>query len=589
MLFKFGMEGIPQSIPSSLSNDQVAPPFNIDPPTDADIIGFRATFVLVAIFLLLGLLGHAPWKQDETYVFGIVYHFLNSDNWLVPILAGEPFMEKPPLFYWVAAAFARFFSPWMPLHDGARLAVGFFMAITCGATGWVAHFLWGSGHGRVAVLLMLGCFGMCLPAHMMAADVPLLTGFAIAVCGIALAPQQAAVGGFLLGTGAGVGFLAKGIIAPGVLGLTWTLLWICFRGWRNREFLLASGIALLAAGPWLLVWPIALYLRSHILFMDWFWVNNIGRYVGFSVALLGSANEPGFWSRSIPWFTFPALPVALLTLWRFRYQGSDKAPFQICVTMSVVLITVLCLSATARANYLLPLLVPLCILAAPAALRMNAASDKLIAWCAGVSCAVVVVFIWGVWIVMSVRGFPPDLPIIYQRLPLNFVPNFNAGTFTLAVALTLAAPITVWTLRNRKARGVTTWLVGLTLVWGLLSTLWLPWIDEAKSYRSVFLALKSNLVDNYHCINGTDLGESERAMLHYVANTITQDTRHSGTSNCEYWLYQGFANSPPKNVDSKSWILIWDGSRPADTRERFWLYKSKPELLTTRRWNGRMR
>jgi 4-amino-4-deoxy-L-arabinose transferase-like glycosyltransferase len=59
--------------------------------------------------MLAGLLGHDPWKPDEAYTFGLVYHILQSGEWLVPTLAGEPFVEKPPLFFWTAALFARAF------------------------------------------------------------------------------------------------------------------------------------------------------------------------------------------------------------------------------------------------------------------------------------------------------------------------------------------------------------------------------------------------------------------------------------------------------------------------------------------------
>jgi hypothetical protein len=66
-----------QTTAPSSSNDCVDP--NAKKPSPTGVIGFRATFSLVAIFLFLGLVGHAPWKQDETYVFGIIYHFLNSN------------------------------------------------------------------------------------------------------------------------------------------------------------------------------------------------------------------------------------------------------------------------------------------------------------------------------------------------------------------------------------------------------------------------------------------------------------------------------------------------------------------------------
>lgn len=48
---------------------------------------------------------------------------------MVPALAGEPFMEKPPLFNLTAAAFAKLFSSWLPLHDDARLAAGFYTGL----------------------------------------------------------------------------------------------------------------------------------------------------------------------------------------------------------------------------------------------------------------------------------------------------------------------------------------------------------------------------------------------------------------------------------------------------------------------------
>ena len=53
-----------------------------------------------------GLLGRDPWKPDEAYSFGLVYHILQSGDWVIPTLAQEPFMEKPPLFYLTAALFA---------------------------------------------------------------------------------------------------------------------------------------------------------------------------------------------------------------------------------------------------------------------------------------------------------------------------------------------------------------------------------------------------------------------------------------------------------------------------------------------------
>ncbi|CAH2788159.1 MAG: Putative transmembrane protein [uncultured Paraburkholderia sp.] len=42
--------------------------------------------------------GHDPWKQDETYTFGIVKHMLDTGDLVVPTNAGQPFVEKPPVY-----------------------------------------------------------------------------------------------------------------------------------------------------------------------------------------------------------------------------------------------------------------------------------------------------------------------------------------------------------------------------------------------------------------------------------------------------------------------------------------------------------
>src|SRR5215471_1180472 len=65
-----------------------------------------ALVVLVAAWILFGLVGHDPWKPDEAHNFGVVLELLRSHDWVVPTLAGEPWLEKPPLFYVVAATFA---------------------------------------------------------------------------------------------------------------------------------------------------------------------------------------------------------------------------------------------------------------------------------------------------------------------------------------------------------------------------------------------------------------------------------------------------------------------------------------------------
>jgi 4-amino-4-deoxy-L-arabinose transferase-like glycosyltransferase len=534
------------------------------------LIGF---LIIIVAYLVPGLVGHDPWKQDETYIFGMIHHLLDTGDWVVPMVAGEPFMEKPPLYYWVAAGFAWLFSSWLPLHDGARLATGFFMTVTCGALGWTARHWWGHGYGRFGVLALIGCLGIVLYGHLMLADIPLLTGFAIAACGFALARSRPLSGGLLLGTGVAVGFLAKGVLAPGVLGLTAVLLPACFQNWRDRSYFHALVIALLAALPGLLIWPIALYFRSPSLFMDWFWLNNIGRFLGFSVPLLGAPHKQGYWIQTIPWFTFPALPLALTTLWHQRRTLLSNAPMQFSIVLFSVLMTVLGLSASARPNYALPLLLPICLLAAPAAVTLSSRVDHLWNWSARILFSSLAVGIWSVWAVMIARGTAPDWPFLGRYLPADFVPQLGFDDIAIAPILTLLAAAVIWRQPRIQGRGIVSWVIGLTLCWALVSTLWLEWIDYAKSYRSVFTSMQSAFPHKHRCIASSGLGESERAMLRYVLGINTQRKEITPTADCDLLLINGTAETPPRNVDLSHWKLAWEGARPCDLRERFWLFK----------------
>ncbi len=104
-----------------------------------------ALCALVVAWLIPGLVGHDPWKPDEAYTFGLIFHIRETGDWLVPTLAGEPFVEKPPLYFWTAALLSYPFGWLMPLHDAARLATAFYVALTLLFTALTARRLYGDG------------------------------------------------------------------------------------------------------------------------------------------------------------------------------------------------------------------------------------------------------------------------------------------------------------------------------------------------------------------------------------------------------------------------------------------------------------
>ncbi|MEQ1557010.1 MAG: glycosyltransferase family 39 protein, partial [Gallionella sp.] len=131
-------------------------------------------FMLCAIWVGMGLIGHDPWKPDEAYSFGIIYWLVQHGDWLVPTLAGEPFMDKPPLFYWTAALLAKAFAWLLPLHDGARLASGVYSGLSLLFIGLAGRKLYGENRGWAAAIITIGCLGMLVHAHQMMTDLALL-------------------------------------------------------------------------------------------------------------------------------------------------------------------------------------------------------------------------------------------------------------------------------------------------------------------------------------------------------------------------------------------------------------------------------
>ncbi|MGH8717091.1 MAG: ArnT family glycosyltransferase, partial [Burkholderiales bacterium] len=108
-----------------------------------------ATCLFCFAWILPGLISHEPWKPDEPGNFGLVLHIFHTGDWVVPTLAGETSMDEPPLFLLSAVLFAKVFSSVLPLHDAARLASGFYMALTLIFMGMCGRSLYGRGHGTM--------------------------------------------------------------------------------------------------------------------------------------------------------------------------------------------------------------------------------------------------------------------------------------------------------------------------------------------------------------------------------------------------------------------------------------------------------
>src|SRR6185503_6335126 len=474
--------------------------------------------LLLGAWLVLGLVGHDPWKPDEAYTFGLVYHILETGQWLVPTLAGQPFVEKPPLFFWTAALFAKAFAPWaLALHDATRLAAGFYVALTL----WFTYLA--AGRRVAAPLLLAGCLGYLQHAHQLITDNSLLAGIAIGLYGLVTRK------GLWLGTGAGVAFLSKGLIGPGLLGLTAAVA-LALPAWRQswRAWPAAAAAFL----PWALVWPWLLYRASPALFEEWFWVNNFGRFSGS--AGLGGVLDHWHYAKALVWFGAPAWPLAAWAVWSSRRALAPAT--QLWLAAFAVMLVVLSAASSARTLYGLPLLLPLSLLAAGAAEAFPRWVDRTV--------ALLVATLWAAWLAY-LAGWRPA----FLEAP-GFVPAFGAVAFLVAAGLTLLCAVSLKLRPALPAR----WLAGVTLTWGLAMTLWLPWLDHAKTYRDMIADMQRARASIPGCVATLNLGEPQRALFHYFAGIRAPVDR-----GCPLLLVQTYTPKAPAPGGARQ--LVWSGTR----------------------------
>ncbi|MBI5751021.1 MAG: glycosyltransferase family 39 protein [Hydrogenophilales bacterium] len=531
---------------------------------------FGLLLLLCVAWLLPGLVGHAPWRPDEAGAMGIVQHILNTGKWLAPTLAGEPDLSFGPLYYWTAALFAQAFSWALPVHDAARLASGFYVALTLGALGFAARESFGPSMPRLALALMIGSVGLLAHAHEMITDTALLAGYALVLWGLALSARRANPAGVLIGAGLGIAFLARSVVPVAVIVMTAALL-LAFPAWRTRRYARTTLIALVVSLPFLTIWPWLLHHFARAEFFIWWRIENLPLLYKFSFA--GAKSELVYFLRTLPWFAWPVLPIALWSLWGYRNKLLREPGFQLPLVFFGILFAVACLNAEKRDIHLLPILLPLTLLAVPGAETLRRGAANALGWFGIMTFGLFSAFIWFAWAALM-SGHPERFYRHVLKLQPGFVPSFEWLAFVAALLLTV-----LWLLPLRQSfrsgrRAVFHWAAGITLMWGLAATLLLPWIDHGKRYTDVVLKLQRHLPSHYKCIGSAGLGEPQRGALYYHAGIVTKRAERAefDAYGCDVFLLQ----TDPRKRDARpgaGWVKLWQGSRPGDKSEAFALYR----------------
>lgn len=517
--------------------------------------------LLCAIWIVLGLVGHAPWKPIESTSIIIVKNILHGESLIAPLVSGQSAPETPPLYYITAAASAKLLSPILSMHDGARFVNVMWMIILLLMVGMSGRELWARGVGRHAALIMIGTIGLVNIAHSLNAEIAGLACTATGFYALALSKRRPWRASGLLGLAIGIGFLSDGVMPPLILASTALALPLLFRAWRTQSFAKVVGTAFLISIPLISSWIVLLYYHSPAQLGHW-WHHNL---VNFK-----QANHLYF-TRILIWYAWPALPLALWGLWCYRQQLLIKPKFQLILVFFLCSLVLLSLGAASKDIYALPLLLPMVALGAGSVEYLKRGAAAALNWFGIMLFGLIGGLIWLGWIAM-LTDHPAKIKERMQFLSGANSIHFNWLAFALAIMITVIWGLVCLRARQTNKSTVTNWAVGMTFGWSLLMTLWLPLIDSAKSYQPVFTSLQKALPKKHACINSLNVAQPQAMLFNYYTNIKLQPFETTQSLDCNFYLIQDDRDSG-KLQPGQEWKLKWSGKRPADRKESFRLFQ----------------
>jgi 4-amino-4-deoxy-L-arabinose transferase-like glycosyltransferase len=530
-----------------------------------------ALLLFCTAWMLPGVFGRDPWRNADVTAFGIMSAMAEGRvSWFAPTLGGVP-LEVALLPHWLGAAFIVALSPLVEPALAARLPFALLLALTLTCTWYTTY-------------------------HLARTEAAQPVAFAFGGEADPVAYARAMADGALLALIASLGLLQLGHeTTPELAQLFATSLFLLalaaapYRGWRARTAVLASLAVLAASGApaiavglgavGTLICARSTYDRARA-FMPW-----VGAATAVA-ALVATATHAWVWrfglqpswdellqiARQWLWFLWPAWPLALWTLWRWRRQLNKR---HVSVPLGALL------TATAASVWmggydraLLLALPGMAVLAAFALPTLRRSASALIDWFSVFFFTAGALFIWAMYIAMQ-TGTPARWAANVARLAPGFTPTFASGPLLAACAGSVAWVALVAWRTGRHQHALWKSLVlpagGVALGWLLAMTLWLPVLDYARSARPLVQRV-APLVGGSRCVIAQGFSPALVASFE-VFGRYRVDARPGAAAagRCAVLLRvtrpSGSIAAPP------GWTLVGSVRRPTDRNEIVSVYR----------------
>ncbi|MBS0433809.1 MAG: hypothetical protein JSR75_02780 [Proteobacteria bacterium] len=527
-----------------------------------------ALLLFCAAYVMPGVFGRDPWKNADVAAFGHMAAIAEGRaGWFSPALAGLP-ADGALAPYWLGALFIKAL-PWLDAALAARIPFALLLVAVLMLTWYASYhlarteaaqplpFAFGGEATPVdyaraiadgALLAVMATLGLLQLGHETTPELVQLTGASIFLYALAAAPfrrsrsRVAALLSLPLMAASGAPAIAT------VLAIVGTA--ICGRSTyaqvrRTAWWIAAAGVIALALGTALSAWA-------------------------WRVADLAGLN-PLTTARLLLWFGWPAWPLALWTLWRWRGHLLHR---HIAVPLGITLSAIGACLAMGGSDRALMLGVPsLAVLAAFALPTLQRSASAAIDWFSVFFFSLCALAIWVIYAAMQ-TGVPAKPAANVARLAPEFHPSFSAFALAIAIAGTLAW---VWLVRWRTGRhrhplwkSLVLPAGGVAMCWLLLMTLWLPLLDHARSYRPLLLRI-AELVPRDACIAAPQMPRALLAALEAMGRYRVDAITPAATSPCEFLLAAG--NERPGMPVIEGWKPVARVQRPTDRNDFTLVYR----------------
>ncbi|PUE47929.1 hypothetical protein B9Z47_08725 [Limnohabitans sp. 2KL-1] len=547
-----------------------------------------ALLLLCVAYVLPGFWGRSPWKSQDLEALGYMLQLAQpalgeASRWLRPTLLGQQDPQLALLPYWLGAGFLQ----WAPAgweDVFARMPFMGMLGLTLAATWYAVYalarhpaaqpvaFAFGGeakpgDYARAladgGLLALLACLGLARLAHEATPALSQLCFASLIFAGLATLPRWRVYCGLALGMGM-LGLTLSG--APSValwLGVGGSLI----RAVANHDPALGR-MRMLDLGLLALLCLLCITTAGALDLWRW----RVVPHTMVDVHIL---------AKLMLWFTWPAWPLALWSLWRWRAQLSQAWRYpHLALPLWFVAVTAGATWLTGLSDRALLLALPgVAALAAFALPTLKRSLGALIDWFTLLFFSFCALTIWVIWVAMQ-TGFPAKPAANVAKLAPGFVPEFSAMAFALALLATLAwAWLVKWRIGHHRAaiwKSMVLPAAGAALCWLLLMSLWLPLLDFARSYGPLVQKIQG-ITGSATCLQYAGLSQAQGTAFLFHGKVRLQPLQRPD-SDCP-WLIMDEKNLPllSDKINKLGWDPVVTVQRPADRNERILVFRSAKE------------